>query len=263
MLFYSNLNHRSMLLSLCLILPLQQIDAARQRVEFCCKDNQFPFAFRDGHRASGIFVDILDAVEKRMDINLRIRPMQWNECLEDAKLGKNDGVIGAGYTKERGTYLDYPGSEDSPDKPLQIWNTVYSIVTTPSQRFVYQDNPSQIPKPVRIPKGYFIGGLLKGQGLEVAENGKTDQPNLIALTSEKSGSVVMLELLARALSQKKYFKDQLVISEVPYRTTPSYVTFSEKTELPPSFRADFWSSIKDIKADTDLIDGIVDKYIGG
>jgi polar amino acid transport system substrate-binding protein len=59
------------------------------------------------HQYSGIDVDLLKEISKKIHVNFKIRRLPWARCLEFMRSGQADIITGLAYTPERAQYILY------------------------------------------------------------------------------------------------------------------------------------------------------------
>ena len=68
-----------------------------------------PLSFAEGAKVTGLYVDIAEEIGRRTGDRVEIRLMPWARCLDLARSGGIDGIVGALKTEQRQEFLAYPG----------------------------------------------------------------------------------------------------------------------------------------------------------
>lgn len=66
-----------------------------------------PFAITDKMPYTGIDIDLWKEIEKRLDVNVKIKKYPWSRSLNNIRQGKSDAISGIAKRKERAEYMHY------------------------------------------------------------------------------------------------------------------------------------------------------------
>lgn len=229
--------------------------AQSPRFILCIDQTWYPFTYLMSYRAGGVFVDMVEEAGDRLGLKVRVRPLDWTRCMEHVREGTIDAVLGISYRNaaERNQFLHYPMNGNEADTRYSLSNLEDAVVTLHSQNYEYDGNPYSLPQPVRIPNGYALVDALRGLDIEVDDSAQGDQANLIKLSAERDGSVIMLRQLAEVLADREFFDSQLHISEQAYTSVDFYLAFSVEAGLSPQLRQAVWDAVRDIREDEVLM----------
>lgn len=156
-----------------------------------CGTNQFPpFSFADakGH-ATGIEVDVVKEVGRRLDLNFEIEVMPWPRLIEKMKAGELDCMFAAFITEERRGYMNFT------HVPLHV-----------SRLTVYAHRDATFP--------FRKMSDLRGKRIGVIRNFKTIDTLDDALTNDQFAQLVYgnnFEQLFDMLAQKRI--DAIVVND--------------------------------------------------
>lgn len=103
---------RSRAILLCFLCILQLLDAARVVAEDVSVATEVWPPFRIGdpehpNALTGIDIDLLEMLSKRLGISCRVRRMPWARCLESMRSGDADLITGLARTPERAEFIRY------------------------------------------------------------------------------------------------------------------------------------------------------------
>lgn len=227
--------------------------AQSPRFILCVDQTWYPFTYLMSYRAGGVFVDIVEEAGDRLGLKVRVRPVDWGRCMEHVREGTVDAVLGISYVADRTSFLQYPMNGSEIDTRYSLSTLDDAVVTLQSQNYEYDGNPHSLPQPVRIPNGYALVDTMRALNIEVDDSSQGDQANLIKLSTERNGSVIMLRQLAEVLADREYFDSQLHVSERAYTSVDFYLAFSVEAGLSPELRQAVWNAVRDIREDEELI----------
>lgn len=227
--------------------------AQSPRFILCVDQTWYPFTYLMSYRAGGVFVDIVEEAGDRLGLKVRVRPIDWGRCMEHVREGTVDAVLGISYVEDRTSFLHYPMLNSDIDSRYSLSTLDDAVVTLQSQNYEYDGNPHSLPQPVRIPNGYALVDTMRALKIEVDDSAQGDQANLIKLSADKNGSVIMLRQLAEVLADREFFDSQLHISEQAYTSVDFYLAFSVEAGLSPQLRQAVWDAVRDIREDEALI----------
>ena len=89
-----------------------------------------PYQFKTGEGLSGMSIEIVEAVYKRLDVNhVKIRALPWRRAMDTIRFDDADAIFSASHTPGRALFLRYP------DEPLFIsswiiWTKTNSSIQT-------------------------------------------------------------------------------------------------------------------------------------
>lgn len=66
-----------------------------------------PFRIQENSSLTGIDIEIIQLLEKELDLNIKIVQKPWARCLKSMESGSVDMMIGLAYTEDRAKYIEY------------------------------------------------------------------------------------------------------------------------------------------------------------
>jgi len=256
----------SFLFSLSLLSPCLAFCATSITI---CTDNNFwyPFTFVKGNNiATGLHIDIIQKALLATGYEPKFMPMSWKDCLNLAKEGKVDAIATASYKDDRAAYLYYPsGAAVDRKSPYRVSQVEYRVITSSINKdgsespYVFNGNLKEIPKPVRVTESYSIITDLRKEGVTVTE-GKNNLENFKNLITEKTGSVIDLNEVAKYLSSQSDFKDKLTIQPHPLSSKSYYLAFTKGGAISLEEAEPIWKEIAIIREDPKLMTEFLKKY---
>ena len=161
-----------------------------------------PFTFIDKTgKASGLEIDVLEAIAARSDVKVNFQLSSWDNALSDFKTGKTDIIVGIIFSEEREKFLDftipihteYYSIFIRKDLPFKDLSSLYNY------KLVALDEDVSIEKYL-IPMGLFNNYTLAEslpEALSVIELGLADfvlAPNLLGLNVIENNKYQNIEI---------------------------------------------------------------------
>lgn len=236
----------------CLLIVLLPSYAKADPLKLCTSDiNWYPYTYMEGNKLKGLYIDMLNSVEKSSKTDFQITALPWKRCLALATKGKFDGVLGISFLKERAEYIDYPPDVEYLNiSDFRLSQVTYVAVGMKAARKRYDGTPGSLPEPVRVPLGFSIGVELKQKGVDVDDGAYSDEINIKKLIKHRSGSVVLTKKIASLYAHQN---NDLIIYEQPLKTKSYFLAFSKKTHLSDSEKQQIWQAIKSVRENTKLM----------
>lgn len=239
---------RSATLRGCLIALIGLLSAdpayTAQRVRICVDQADWrPYMYVEQGEVRGLHADILRLALESVDLQADFRPMPWVRCQLQAERGDVDAIGPLMYTVVRDQIFYYPTLGTLPDVRRALGENLDVVVTLASTGFEYDGQPTSLPAPVRVPRGWEIAPFLREQGLEVDDGAPSEQAVLAKLIREGSGSAVANRLSADLLIAQMGLESRLHVSRLPVRPVPYFLAFSRRGRFTSETRDRVWQAI--------------------
>ncbi len=257
---------------ICILIFLNiKVYAESIALNVCADDNeQFPFIIIEKGSIKGIEFDILNMVihnlKGKLNINLKFEIMPWSRCIQMVQKGQMDAAMNASYNDERSLFLDYPpNSGPLEPKPCssdyKLACSGYIVITLKTNKFEYDGKPLELPRPVRVSRGYSVVPELEkifhNDDLEIS---KSDLINVKKLIRDKEGSLVAYIAFKSELNRNKEILKKVKIHNKSYVMKSYYIPFSKKSIFTNEQKILFWNEIKKITTNKKIMDKINSKY---
>lgn len=175
-----------------------------------------------------------------LGLSFTIERLPWQRCMHQAQLGKFDGVIGIGWTKERGEVFDFPGeSVAQPDTALSIAQADYHIYVKAGSQLHWDGHKlTGLKFGIAAPKGYVVEQILKEhKALNELDSGLTASADL--LLQQRVDGIVIADIAAD--NQNQLLNDHRIIKLTPaFYQQEIYMVFSHRSKLPAQQRDAIW-----------------------
>ncbi len=220
----------------------------------------YPYSYAEDGVSKGLHIDIVNLVLNNLGYAFSFTPLPWQRCLESAKTGVFDAIIGASFKPERSGYLFYPpGAATNAKSRFRITQVEYSIVTHVDAPYEFNGDVKTLPEPVRAPRGYSVVDDLKKDNIAVEET-PGDVNSFYMLGRDKKGCIVTLSQIAVMLMQQKVFSGKLVVSRKPFISKSYFLVFSHKGSLGADKRKEIWNEVVKIRKNDALMKTLLRQY---
>ncbi|NVJ67458.1 MAG: transporter substrate-binding domain-containing protein [Gammaproteobacteria bacterium] len=230
------------------LFSLQTAKAEVAPLRICIDNNNWlPFIYLEKEQAKGIHIEIISSALDSLNYQYQFLAVPWKRCLKGLEKGFYDAVATASFSESRTAYLYYP--EDAKTNPRSEWRVsqVEYIVATPHKtQYSFDGDLSNIPKPIRVPRGYSIGLDLKSKNIEVDDSAINDLQNIKRLLRENNGSVVTLPSVIDWYN--KSFSSKIHYSETPITSKSYFFAISRNGKLNKADNNIIWQRIADQRA---------------
>ncbi len=239
---------RALLLSISLLLCLPAW-AGRAPLTLCYEDvAQRPWSMPG---ATGLNFDLLRRVEKQLGEHFIYAAKPWRRCLEEVRLGRVDGVLGAVDGIERRSYGVFPTLPDGRADPARALFEDHVYVFLRSGGNASWDG-SRLHSPngeVAVQSGYLVANQLREQGLNAREMVKSAEDGLRLLTSGLFDVAVLQGMEAEALARDDpRFQGKVTQAPQPYAERDFHLLISRIRYTREPHRIDaIWRAIASVR----------------
>ncbi|MBB5017930.1 polar amino acid transport system substrate-binding protein [Chitinivorax tropicus] len=209
---------------------------------------QKPWTHPDG---SGLNLDLLRMVQRRLNEQLIFVPKPWKRCLQELKAGKIDGVIGGQDAPDRRTFAVFPTlPKGQIDSKYRLFGDRFYIYVARGSLVDWDGvQVSNLSKPVAIQSAYAIHHKLDRLGVHYIEAGKTAADGFRLMEAGVVDAVIAQGDEGTALLEREHrFKDQFIQLPNPFDTVAFYLFFSQATynKSPTRIRS-IWQEIEKVR----------------
>lgn len=171
----------------------------------------------------GPITEIVTQAFENVGYAIKVDYMPWARAMQQAKVGKADGLLGAWYSDERTQWFAY--SMSLPGNELVL----FKRRGAPPPSFTSYDDLK--PYRIGIVRGYRNPPEFEAAELRT-EIANSDKVNLIKLANERLDLILVDRAVAKHIVAKELpqYTDELVSIEPPLEVLPLYLLISRKTE---------------------------------
>lgn len=202
---------------------------------------------------TGIDVDLLHEISRKLQVNIRIKRYPWARCLSMMKSGKADIIMGLAYSKDRADYIRYSKTAYFSVAPafyvkkgrgnlVMTYSDLYKYTVGYSIDSVYFDRfdlDKEIDKH-GVPSELSLMKMLVNNRLDV----------IIGIDANIEYDAVLLGVGGKI--EKAYYR--------PAKSTDLYLGISQKSEF-INYAEEVDSIVKNL-TENGVIQNIAEKYIG-
>ncbi|MES2315893.1 MAG: transporter substrate-binding domain-containing protein [Pseudomonadota bacterium] len=236
--------------SLLLLALLATPSAGAAPLHLCFEDvPQPPWTMPDG---SGLNLALLKRVEALTGETFILSSRPWTRCIEETRIGRMDGLIGAADTAERRAFSLPPMlSDGSPDPARALHHTKVNIFVRVDSGASWDGTVLHNPRgSVITQRGYFIGDLMRARGQRVIDTVKSSDEALRLLVTGTADVAALMELASQSmLRDDPRLRGRVAKAPVPFTSMPLYLLFSRTTyqQNPERIEA-IWNAVATAKA---------------
>ncbi|MDM8551598.1 transporter substrate-binding domain-containing protein [Desulfobacterales bacterium HSG2] len=209
-----------------------------------------PYSFTKDQKATGIIIDSMNEVCKRLNIAPEFQSLPWKRCLKYMREGKVDALLSPIFTKERTEFMYYPS------EPVNIEKTVFLTWKGSGMKVNGLDDLKG--KLIGVVRGYSYGPEFDNcPGLKKFDC--NDDEQLIKILAKKRVGIAVGEEGALRFIAKQTGVPVEVIYVL--NETPGYIGISKKALGPKgkSVAEKFAKTLRQLKAEG-VIEKIRNKY---
>ena len=198
--------------------------------------------FVDG-QPQGRHIALMRDAAASIGVHLDFRAMPWVRCQLQAELGDVDAIAPLVHSAARGEAFRFPpGAGEGPNR-FAIDELDDVVITLAADGFSYRGQLAELPRPVRVPRGWEIGRYLRGLGLDIDDGAPSDRANMLKLLRDGRGSVVATRDSAAQEIANTPMLSALSISTEPVRRLSYFLAFSRRTAIATTRQQAFWDAV--------------------
>jgi polar amino acid transport system substrate-binding protein len=241
---------RHALRSLTLLAALAAPCARAAPLRFCYEDvAQPPWTLADG---GGLNIELLKKVAALTGDQFILARRPWTRCIEETRLGRMDGMIGAADTPERRLFSVPPLQADGkPDTSRALHQTKVNIFLRAASGAAWDGKHLHNPRgSVITQRGYFIGDLMRARGLRVIDTIKSTDEALRLLVAGSADVAVLMEHSTQSmLRDDPRFRGRVVMAPIPYTDMPLFLLVGRnRYQQEPARIEAIWNAIATVRA---------------
>lgn len=237
------------ILSFSSLLPARA-DEAKVNFRICYEDvSQPPYYFGAGteipSEKPGIYIDISDILQQRLNLNIQHFRAPWKRCLAMLRKNAVGAVYGASFKEDRLVIGRYPMAGGKVDEERRITTKSYSLYRNAEAKIrwdgaVLDHNQGQIGAPL----GYSIIPFLEKHGAKVVTRWTTES-GLDLVSLGRLQSFAAQDPAADALIIENPHKYRNVVKVVPPLQTKSYYMMISHGfyQQMPKLAEEIWNTI--------------------
>lgn len=230
------------------LLAAAQVPAAPLKL---CYDDipQSPWTMPD---ETGLNLELLKRVEKHLGEQFQYVSKPWRRCLEEARNGLMDGIVGAADSVDRREFGVFPLLPNGQGDPEQALYSDYYLVfirkgsgaSWNGRQFV------NLKGPIVAQRGYIVVEELRQRGHAVSDSIKSPEEGLRMLMVGSADAAVVLGVEAEEkLAAHPQYQARIEQAKAIFSAVPLYLMVSRKTyESDPHRINRVWQAIRSVRA---------------
>jgi polar amino acid transport system substrate-binding protein len=222
-------------------------------LQLCYEDvPQPPWTMPDG---SGLNIELLKRVEAITGEQFVMSRRPWLRCMQETRIGRMDGMIGAADSPERRQFSLPPLLPDgSPDAGKAMYFDNVSIFLRAASGAAWDGKELLNPRGIVVAqRGYFVADLMRERGQQVIDTVKSADEALRLLASGTADVAVLMEnSVQNMLRDDQRFRGRIVMAPAPFTVFPFYLLIGRTSyEKNPARIEAIWSAIATVRASPD------------
>ncbi|WP_419901546.1 substrate-binding periplasmic protein [Kiloniella sp.] len=250
-----------LVLGFCVITP-----ANSEKISFsiCYEDiENIPYYYGKGgsipKKNPGLYIEILELVEKKLDLLISFHRAPWARCLRELELNQVDGVLAASYSKSRVEFSNYPHVSGRVDKKRRLMNQSYYLFRRIGSSASWNGKSFKNVNKIGAQIGYSIIDLLKEHRLVVAETSSVQRGLSLLQAGRIDGFATIKEIATSIIARHPDKYDQIELVKPALKTNSYYLVlgntfYSKYSDLSETI----WNEIAEIREKE--LTGLLIKY---
>ncbi len=210
---------------------------------------QVPWTYPDG---TGLNIELLKRVEKITGESFIFAARPWKRCMEEAKTGLVDGLIGAADSPARRQYAQPPLLPNGmPNSEKAMYEDTVNVYVRVGSNASWDGQALTNPRGIAIAQtGYFVVDLLRQRGQSVKDMVKSAEDGLRMLaTGSADVAVLMGQQPLDLIRTDPRFKGKIEVAAQPFTHFSFYLIVSRSTYSANPKRIEaIWNAIRDVRA---------------
>lgn len=216
-----------------------------------------PYGFIENGELTGIAVELVKELFKRVDVPVEINLLPWTRALKMAELGEADGIFTTFFSAERAEYLQYV------KEPLAF--EAQYIYYRASDKLDLGDSITSLSKyKIGIVQDYFLGDVFekaKAEGVLRVEENTDLETNIQKLLDGKIDIMIDHHYSTMYRLKRLGLLEKIKESPKPFRNPESlHLCFSRKGKVEADLIERIQEALVDMKKDG-TYQSIVDSYV--
>jgi len=239
--------------SLIAVLLFSTFSIHAQTLTFSYEDRENPPYFYqnkdDPSKHSGVTIDVLRLVAKRLSFKIEFVRLPWLRGLLKLKHNKIDGVFHSSFKSKRMEYGLYPMTEEGIDNSRMLMVQRYYLYTHKDSKLHWNGEKfSHLKGSIGALNGYAIVSDLENKGISIKKS-ENLLPLLHQIQEERLEGMVNLENMTDALIKNNPSELEHVIKISPPVKEKSYFLMLSHGfyKSQPELSNSIWNEIKNIK----------------
>jgi polar amino acid transport system substrate-binding protein len=238
---------RSVVFALAL---LAAASASASALKLCYDDvPQAPWTMPD---ETGLNLELLKRVEKHLGEQFHYASKPWRRCLEEARNGVIDGIIGGADSVDRREYAVLPLLPNGQGDPEQaLYSDHYLVFIRKGSGASWNGRQFiNLKGDVVAQRGYIVVEELRQRGHSVRDSIKSPEEGLRMLMVGSADAVVVLGVEAEEkLASNPQYQARIEQAKMVYSSVPLYLLISRRTyEADPHRINRVWQGIRTVRA---------------
>jgi polar amino acid transport system substrate-binding protein len=201
---------------------------------------------------TGLNIELLKRVEKKLGEQFVFVSRPWKRCLEEARSGLVDGVVGGADSPDRRTYSVLPmQSNGQPDPEQALYSDRYLAFLRKGSGASWNGKEFlNLKTEIIVQRGYIVIDELRKKGYGVSDLVKGPDEALRMLAANMADAAVLLGVESEErMRASALYRSRIEQARQVYSVVPLYLMVSRKSyEIDPKRIDAIWQAIRAVRA---------------
>jgi polar amino acid transport system substrate-binding protein len=201
---------------------------------------------------TGLNIELLKRTEKLLGEQFVLAAKPWKRCLEEARTGLVDGIIGGADSVDRREYVALPQlANGQGDAEQALYSDVYLVFIRKKSGASWDGRQFvNLQGDVAAQRGYIVVDDLRQRGHSVKDSIKSAEEGLRMLAAGAADAAVLLGVDGeKRLAANPRFQSRIAQSKWVFSAVPLYLLISRKTYEADPYRINrVWQGIRTVRA---------------
>lgn len=222
-------------------------------------DNEFaPYSYEENGELKGIDIEIIEEVERRLNLDIKIELVPWNRLIELTKQGKVHGSFSLFYNNERAKYAYFT------NYPLH--NSKYSLFLLKENYEDYKSFEDIYNKKIGLNRSFYINelfeNLVKNETIALDESENINKGVSLLLNKRIDLYLGNEEGVYKYLKENKISNVISLPGSVFEHFAPAFLVLSKKSDLDnKNYLLDRINQVLEDLYNEGFIDNVQNKYL--
>ncbi len=222
---------------------------ASERLTFCF-ENKLVAPWRNVDK-TGLNFELLQRVEKKLDLSFDYQLLPWKRCLAKLKANEVDGAFTVSFSDERREFGAFPGNEQA-DVKRRMHFARYFLVRKKGSNVSWDGKQfHNLDGKIAFQLGYSVGDMLRGLRVPVDE--AADSPHSVGrkVLAGRVAGAAMMDSDTYAVMQGP-LASKLEVVDTPLIEKPYYLMLSNAlVKARPELAEQIWKQVEEVRNSKD------------
>ncbi|MFZ6801119.1 transporter substrate-binding domain-containing protein [Undibacterium sp. Di24W] len=221
-------------------------------LKFCFEDApQTPWTMPDG---SGLNLELLKRVERRLGENFELVAKPWKRCLEEVRTGVQDGLIGSAVAPERQQFSVFPTMPDgSADRTAALNEDQAKVYIRKDSKANWDgENLINVQQAILVQRAYLVGTILQKKGFQIKEIRSIHEALELLVKGAADIAILQGTETENVVKYDSSINSKIRSAEAAFISLPMYLPVNRETYTQNPRRIEaIWNAIREIRTSSE------------